>query len=83
MEAPSMWQTLSQPRLDREWRFHIHAERFEIDDFIDKTDTELALWLEQRWLAKSDILQALKEKLDLNSDWVNDFGPEVQKNKKL
>lgn len=78
-----MWQTLSQPRLDQDWRFHIHAERFEIDDFIGKTDTEIALWLEQRWLAKSDILQALKEKLDRNSDWANGSGSEMQKNKKV
>ncbi|KIV95552.1 hypothetical protein PV10_03190 [Exophiala mesophila] len=82
MEAPSMWQTLSQPRLDRDWRFHIHAERFDIDDFIGKTDTEIALWLEQRWMAKSDTLQELKDKLERDSDWAIDSGSKLPKDKK-
>jgi len=44
-----MWDTLSQPNLDTDWRFHVHVERFEIKDLAGNSDAELAAWLEERW----------------------------------
>ena len=69
LEAPTMWQTLSEPRLDRDRRFHVHAERFDIADLAGKSDAELAAWLEERWIAKSKKLQALQRSLEDDKPW--------------
>lgn len=69
LEAPEMWQTLSQPRLDEDWRFHVHAERFDVEDLAAKSDEELASWLEGRWMAKSALLQELKSLLESGQGW--------------
>jgi hypothetical protein len=69
LEAPEMWQTLSEPGLDKEWRFHIHAERFDIEDLAARSDEELASWLEGRWMVKSTLLQDLKQRLENGQDW--------------
>ena len=42
LEAPAMWTTLSESRLDKDWRFHVHAERFDIEDFAGMSDAEIA-----------------------------------------
>lgn len=69
LETPTMWQTLSEPHLDRDWRFHVHAERFDIGEFADKSESELALWLENRWAVKSERLEILKAQLEDEQPW--------------
>ncbi|KAK5459404.1 hypothetical protein LTS15_003532 [Exophiala xenobiotica] len=69
LEAPDMWQTISQPNLNEEWRFHVHVERFDIEELASRSDEELASWLEERWVAKSALLQELKRKLEDGQDW--------------
>lgn len=81
LQTPSMWETLSQPRLNENWRFHVHVERFALNQFIDKTDAELASWLEERWLAKSKLLQGLKDDLDHGREWPDvESDPQDKKN---
>ena len=69
LEAPSMWTTLCQPNLDRDWRFHVHTERYEIQELIGRSDAELASWMEARWMEKSKKLQRLKTDLEQGKDW--------------
>ncbi|KIX01858.1 uncharacterized protein Z518_09585 [Rhinocladiella mackenziei CBS 650.93] len=68
-EAPEMWETLSRGDLNKDWRFHVHAERFDIAELAGKSDEELASWLEGRWMAKSALLQELKRKLEDGQQW--------------
>lgn len=77
-EAPSMFDTLFEPKLSEHWRFHVHAERFEIAELADKSDSELAEWLEQRWMAKSAKLQELQASLEAGEDWSEDWGDDGQ-----
>lgn len=65
LEAPTMWDTLSRSNLDRDFQFYVHADRFDIQDFADKTDAELAQWLEDRWIVKSRKLESLQRELGL------------------
>ena len=51
------------------WRFHVHAERFDIKELAGKGDAELAAWLEKRWIAKSEGLESYQRALDDSSDW--------------
>ena len=68
--APSMWTSLSEPRLDRAgWRFHVHAERFGIEIFEGMQEAEIAAWLEDRWQAKARVLEGLKKELDEGRGW--------------
>lgn len=69
LEAPSMWETLSQPDLSRDWQFHVHVDRFEIREFEHKSDDELAAWLEKRWQAKSRKLESLQMRLQGGQSW--------------
>lgn len=69
LEAPSMWETLSQPDLSQDWQFHIHADRFDIKDFAGKSDAELAAWLEHRWQVKARKLESLQMRLDVGKPW--------------
>lgn len=52
-EAPSMWDTLSVPRLtdDKGYKFHVHVRRFPLEE-LPRGDEELAQWLETRWVEK-------------------------------
>jgi hypothetical protein len=68
-EAPPMWDTLSQPGLDKDWKFHVHVERFEIKDLAGMSDSELAAWLEGRWMEKSRRLEKLQRDLEHGIDW--------------
>ena len=68
-EAPPMWETLSQPALDKDWRFHVHVERFEINELRGKSDAELAAWLQGRWVEKSKRLEKLQRDLEEGTDW--------------
>lgn len=78
-EAPTMWETISEPRLDRDWRFHVHVERFEISDLAEKSDAELAMWLEARWIDKSKRLEKLQEDLENGLEWSQDTLEEKDK----
>lgn len=64
-----MTETLFEPNLAESWRFHVHAERFDIAELAGKSDSELAEWLEQRWMAKSAKLQELQRDLEAGKDW--------------
>jgi hypothetical protein len=69
LEAPAMWTTLSGPRLDKDWRFHVHAERFDIEEFAGMADAEIASWLENRWMEKSKRLEKLQDDLLNGIEW--------------
>ncbi|UPK99328.1 hypothetical protein LCI18_010263 [Fusarium solani-melongenae] len=64
--APSMWETLSTPRLSEQggYKFHVHVRRFPIESLPAK-DEELAAWLEELWMEKGKILEAQEEQ------WLN------------
>ncbi|KAL1871066.1 hypothetical protein VTK73DRAFT_2262 [Phialemonium thermophilum] len=78
-EAPSMWETLSLPRLSlplslkdsygarsggQGFRFEVHVRRFAIEE-LPSDDEALAKWLEHRWLEKGQWLEAKK------SEWAS------------
>ncbi|KAK4212986.1 hypothetical protein QBC37DRAFT_183097 [Rhypophila decipiens] len=61
--GPSMWETLSCPRLSeplslggKGYKFHVHTRRFELGD-LPEDDEGLAKWLEQRWVEKGEWLE--------------------------
>jgi hypothetical protein len=57
--APTMWETLTVPRLsagENGYRFHVHARRFSLED-LPRDDEDLAKWLERRWMEKGDWLE--------------------------
>ncbi|PHH74279.1 hypothetical protein CDD82_5020 [Ophiocordyceps australis] len=56
--APPFWETLSMSSLSRSegYKFHVHVRRFPIESLPD-TDEGLALWLEERWIAKGEWLE--------------------------
>lgn len=56
MMAPSMWQTLSTPHLSLDYQFHVHVDRYPLDE-LPQHEQELAQWLENRWIAKGDRLE--------------------------
>ena len=64
-----MWETLSQPALDKDWRFHVHVERVEIKELRGMSDAELAAWLQGRWVEKSKRLEKLQKDLEEGMDW--------------
>ncbi|KAK3330789.1 hypothetical protein B0H66DRAFT_544876 [Apodospora peruviana] len=65
--APTMWETLSVPKLSQAagykggngYRFHVHARRFPLHD-LPRDDDGLAKWLEQRWVDKGKWLEELR-----------------------
>lgn len=57
LEAPTMWTTLAEPRLGKKWRFRVHAERFDIEEFANVSDDEIAAWLGDRSMEKSNRLK--------------------------
>ncbi|PQE04023.1 1-acyl-sn-glycerol-3-phosphate acyltransferase protein [Rutstroemia sp. NJR-2017a BVV2] len=61
-EAPTIWESLSCGDLSgsRGYKFHVDVKRFPLDE-LPETDAELAKWLEQRWLAKGEFLEAKRE----------------------
>lgn len=66
-----MWDTISDPRLDRNWRFHVHAERYPLED-LPKQDEELAKWLEDRFVQKGTRLEHLQTDLEDGREWRGD-----------
>jgi len=62
MEAPTIWQSLSQDGMSgkRGYKFHVDVKRFPLKD-LPESDAELAKWLEQRWIEKGKLLEAKRE----------------------
>ena len=62
LEAPTIWDSLSLPSLSGRngYKFHIHVQRYTLIA-LPQTDTELAKWLETRWVAKGQYLESKKE----------------------
>lgn len=56
---PSMWDTLSVPGLSGEvgYSFSVNVRRFEMND-LPTEDSELAKWLETRWIEKGEWLES-------------------------
>lgn len=63
--------------MDKEWRFHVHAERFSIEEFAGMSDAEIAFWLEQRWMEKSKRLEELRRDLEKGTDWSDESGKKI------
>jgi len=59
LEAPTIWESLSCGGLSkhRGYRFHVDVKRILVED-LPQTDAELAKWLEKRWIAKGEFLEA-------------------------
>ena len=66
-----MWKTLAEPRLDQDWRFHVHVNRFDIEELTGLSDVELGNWLEKRWIEKGKILERLSQDLQGGQTWVD------------
>lgn len=62
LEAPTIWESLSCAGLSgrRGYKFHVDVQRFALLDLPD-SDEELAKWLETRWIAKGEFLEAKRE----------------------
>jgi hypothetical protein len=65
--------------LNKDWRFHVHADRFEIKDLVAKSDQELAAWLEQRWMQKSKRLEGLQGHLENGEGWSEGIAADIKK----
>jgi len=65
---PPFYQTVLLRRLDEQWRFYVHVDRYLIADLPD-TDEALAQWLEDRWIEKGDQLEMLRKKLEDRTPW--------------
>ncbi|KAL9106073.1 MAG: hypothetical protein Q9227_008859 [Pyrenula ochraceoflavens] len=68
-EAPSMWETLAEPRLDHDRRFHVHVKRFDIEEMAGLSDAELGRWLEERWMEKGRTLDMMSRSLQAGHTW--------------
>lgn len=66
--VPTMWETMSVSRLDQQYRFHVHVDRYALED-LPHDEEKLALWLEQRWMDKSNKLEDLRLQLEQGSSW--------------
>lgn len=66
--APSFTQSLMLPGLNQRWRFFVHVERFPIED-LPVSDEALAGWLEERWVAKGERLETLRQRLAEGLPW--------------
>lgn len=65
---PTFGQTLSVPRLDKQWRFYVHVNRHLLAD-LPKNDEDLAQWLEDRWVEKGEWLETLNQRLAKGMPW--------------
>ncbi|KKY24133.1 putative 1-acyl-sn-glycerol-3-phosphate acyltransferase [Phaeomoniella chlamydospora] len=81
-EAPSMWETLANPRLKDQWKFHVHVRRFAIEEFRGLSEKELAKWLEDRWVEKGRVLEGLQRRLEEGKDWEGFVGEEKDRDAK-
>ncbi len=61
-QPPTFAQSVTIPRLDQQWRFFVHVERYLINQ-LPKSDGEIAHWLEDRWIEKGERLESLRLRL--------------------
>ncbi|KAF2460097.1 hypothetical protein BDY21DRAFT_408203 [Lineolata rhizophorae] len=62
--APSFWQSLTTPDLEREgYRFYVHVDAFEVEG-LPREEEGLAEWLEARWEVKGKRLEGLRRRLE-------------------
>ena len=71
MVAPSFFDTIYQPRLDRTWKMYVHVIRHDLAS-LPETDGELAVWLESRWMEKGERLESLRSQLHRGQEWTVD-----------
>ncbi|KAI6839558.1 hypothetical protein KC327_g1549 [Hortaea werneckii] len=67
-KPPTFGQTIFLPRLSDQWRFYVHVDRHLLAD-LPKSDEELSLWLEDRWVRKGEHLERLRQLLDNGQSW--------------
>lgn len=60
--VPSMMQTLFDPDLGEDWKFHAHVERHLLESLPD-SDDGLAKWLEERWIEKGQLLELYRDRV--------------------
>jgi hypothetical protein len=66
-------QTISCPRVDKEWDIYVHVDRFELKDLPEDSEG-LAEWLEERWVKKGGRLEGLRERAEKGLPWEGDAG---------
>ncbi|MCJ1315502.1 hypothetical protein MMC15_000822 [Xylographa vitiligo] len=68
LTAPDMWQSLSEPRLNTRWKFHVHVERYPLK-ILPETEEGLKQWLEDKWIEKGVRLEQLRQGLLAGRAW--------------
>lgn len=68
MAPPSFFETIFQPNLAHKYKLYVHVRRFELKT-LPSTDSEIAQWLEGRWIEKGKRLAALKNQLEDGEPW--------------
>ncbi|MCJ1414833.1 hypothetical protein MMC32_001162 [Xylographa parallela] len=68
LAAPDMWQSLSEPRLNRRWKCHVHVERYPLK-LLPDTEEGLKLWLEVKWIEKGVRLEQLRQRMLAGQAW--------------
>ncbi|MCJ1433003.1 hypothetical protein MMC27_002362 [Xylographa pallens] len=68
LAAPDMWQSLSEPRLERRWKCHVHVERYPLK-LLPETEEGLKQWLEVKWIEKGVRLEQLRQRLLAGQAW--------------
>jgi hypothetical protein len=61
-QPPTFAQSITLPRLDQQWRFFVHVDRYLMEQ-LPKSDGEIARWLEDRWIEKGQRLESLRQRL--------------------
>ena len=51
----------------------MHVRRFEISS-LPEGEAELKAWLEERWVEKGELLEELRERLEMGEGWGNRKG---------
>lgn len=67
-QPPSFTQTLMLPNLSERWRFYVHVDRIALED-LPVDEKALARWLEDRWIAKGERLEVLRQRLVNGLPW--------------
>lgn len=66
MQAPTMWQTLSDSTINKHHQFHVHVDRYPLDE-LPQADDDVAQWLESRWVEKGERLETWRRSLEQNN----------------
>lgn len=70
---PTFLQSLFYPEISSRWRTLVHVRRFEISS-LPEGEAELKAWLEERWVEKGELLEELRERLEMGEGWGNRKG---------